>query len=345
MKSFCPSKRSVFLVLLVLCVCVCACALAAKDVITDFRWTPGDHSIEYEFTCPGENTVLLCFSNALESGTDIIHGQKGVFKGTVVLPRAYPGSNVTITINSLVQKPLMGKVQVSTAIAEIPAVEQAAEGRLKGITVCVDPGHQGVPIGIREPMGPGLQGFHNTDNGMAQGTFTKRMEAVVVLEIGLQLRNALLQEGANVVMTREDQNTPVSNVERAEIANNAGADLFIRLHCDASSQKAKNGIHVFVPSISDYAREVADKETHLAYGQAMLDAILATTGCAKGSALLSNEYVASNWAKMPAFLVEMGYMTNVREDILLSDPAYQQLLVRGMVDGLVEVARMRGLIE
>lgn len=345
MRSVIPRKRSIFLFLLVLCVCVCTAALAAKNQITDFSWTSGDHRIDYRFTCPGEDTVLLCFSNSLESGTDIIHGQDGVFSGSLILARTYPGSNVAITVNSLAQKQLMSKVLASTAIQEIPAVEQAAEGRLKGVTVCVDPGHQGVAIGAREPMGPGLSGFHNTDNGMAQGTFTKRMESVVVLEIGLQLRNALLQEGANVVMTREDQKTPVTNVERAEIANSANADLFIRLHCDASSTKTKTGIHVFVPSTSDYAKEVADKETHLAYGQAMLDALFASTGATKGEARLSNDYVASNWAKMPAFLVEMGYMSNVREDILLSDPVYQQQLVQGMVDGLVEVARMRGLIE
>ena len=48
---------------------------------------------------------------------------------------------------------------------------------------------------------------------------------------------------------------------------------------------------------------------------------------------------------MPAFLVEMGYMSNRDDDIMLSTEEYQAKVVQGMVDGLVAVARLRGLIE
>jgi N-acetylmuramoyl-L-alanine amidase len=48
---------------------------------------------------------------------------------------------------------------------------------------------------------------------------------------------------------------------------------------------------------------------------------------------------------MPTFLVEMGYMSNEKDDVMLSTEEYQQNIVQGMVDGLVEVARLRGLIE
>lgn len=337
-------KRWVFLTVLILAVLLCSCALA-KDAIQDFTWTPGDHCGTFTFTAGDNQAVMLCYSNSLESGTVILHAENGVFSGTLNVPNTYPGNVVAITVKDLSQKQLMSKTQVNTAIQEIPVVEKAAEGPLSGITVCVDPGHQGVAIGIKEPMGPGLSGYHTTTNGMAQGTFTRRYESVVVLEIGMKLRNALLSEGAEVVMTRVDQNTAVSNVERADIANNSNSDLFIRLHCDSSSQKTKNGIHVYIPLSSDYALEVADKETYLTYGEALLNALFASTGVTNGSVRQGNGYVANNWAKMPSFLVEMGYMSNVREDILLSDPEYQDLLVEGMVEGLKEVARLRGLID
>ena len=48
---------------------------------------------------------------------------------------------------------------------------------------------------------------------------------------------------------------------------------------------------------------------------------------------------------MPSFLVEMGYMTNMEEDLLLSNPEYQRRLVEGMAQGIVQMARMRGLIQ
>ena len=337
-------KRIVFLTFLLLPLLICPCVLA-KDAVSDFSWTPGDHSGTFTFTAEGQDAVLLCYTNSLESGTVILHGESGVFSGTLHVPNTYPGNIVAITIKDLAQKQLMSKTQVVTALQEIPAVEKNPEGPLSGVTVCVDPGHQGVFIGIKEPMGPGLSGFHTTTNGMAQGTFTRRYEAVVVLEIGLKLRNALLSEGAEVVMTRVDQNTPVSNMERADIANNSQSDLFMRLHCDTSTEKNKNGIHVYIPLSSDYALEVADKETYRTYGEAVLNALYAATGVTKGSVKAGNGYVASNWAKMPAFLVELGYMSNVREDILLSDPEYQDRLVEGLVNGLKEVARLRGLIE
>ena len=42
---------------------------------------------------------------------------------------------------------------------------------------------------------------------------------------------------------------------------------------------------------------------------------------------------------------EMGYMTNMEEDLLLSSPVYQQRLAQGMADGVAQMARLRGLIK
>ena len=45
-------------------------------------------------------------------------------------------------------------------------------------------------------------------------------------------------------------------------------------------------------------------------------------------------YTGLNWSEVPSILVEMGFMTNEEEDYKLNDPAYQQLLVQGMVEGI-----------
>ena len=60
---------------------------------------------------------------------------------------------------------------------------------------------------------------------------------------------------------------------------------------------------------------------------------------------LSNEYIGNNWALMPSFLVEMGYMTNPVEDVLLSCDAYQQKLAQGMADGVYALAQHLGLVH
>ena len=47
---------------------------------------------------------------------------------------------------------------------------------------------------------------------------------------------------------------------------------------------------------------------------------------------------------MPCFLVEMGFMSNPQEDLLLSTPAYQQLLAEGMAQGVYDIALYRGWV-
>ncbi len=333
---------AVVLAMLLLAVSVTA---ASAAVIKDFTFIPQDHAVDITFTAEGYDSAVVSWTNSLEKGTMKLKAQDGVFSGTISLPATYPGNNVAVTIKSSKGKELMKKTYVQTALTDIPPVEKAASGRLTGVTVCVDPGHQGVAIGLKEPMGPGLSGTHHTTNGQAQGTVTRRMESVVVLEIGLKLRNALLEEGADVVMTRVDQNTAISNVRRAEIAAEGGADLFIRLHCDSVGNKNKRGIHVFIPLSSTYAKQVADAKTYRTYGDALFNAMSEATGVTKGGVTQNNSYVANNWATMPTFLVELGYMSNKDDDVMLSTEEYQEKVIRGMVNGLVEVARLRGLIE
>ena len=110
---------------------------------------------------------------------------------------------------------------------------------------------------------------------MAQGTKTNRRESIVCLEIGMLLRDELLRQGANVVMTREDQTTFHTNIERCEIAEAGGAQIMLRLHCNNSSNRSKRGIQVYGPLNSDYAKAVADADTYREMGQKLLDAIAA----------------------------------------------------------------------
>ena len=48
---------------------------------------------------------------------------------------------------------------------------------------------------------------------------------------------------------------------------------------------------------------------------------------------------------MPCFLIEMGYLSNVQDDLLLSAPEYQQMLAAGMAQGVYDMAVSRGLIK
>ncbi len=109
------------------------------------------------------------------------------------------------------------------------------------------------------------------------------------------------------------------------------------------------GLSFHTPLHSDYARAIGDADEWRTMGNLLLSAMQAAVGYEQstktGNVSLSDKYVGNNWAKMPCFLVEMGYMTNAREDVLLSQPTYQQWLCEGMAQGVYEIALHRGLIQ
>ena len=68
--------------------------------------------------------------------------------------------------------------------------------------------------------------------------------------------------------------------------------------------------------------------------EALLPAMVEATGAQSDGIFRRDTYTGLNWSEVPSILVEMGFMTNEEEDYKLNDPAYQQLLVQGMVEGV-----------
>jgi len=125
--------------------------------------------------------------------------------------------------------------------------------------------------------------------------------------------------------------------------------VMLRLHCDYNSNRPQNiGINIYCPQDSDYAKAVASREEYQHMGELLMNSMKDAVGYEQnkhtGMVRLNNAYIGNNWAQMPCFLVEMGFMTNTREDLLLSQPVYQQWLAEGMADGVYEIALFRGII-
>ena len=82
--------------------------------------------------------------------------------------------------------------------------------------------------------------------------------------------------------------------------------------------------------------------------QLLLDAMKRSVGYelkdATGFVTLSDQFVGNNWAQMPCFLIELGFLSNAYEDFQLSHPHHQQLLSEGMAQGVYEIALYRGLL-
>ncbi|MBR5986253.1 MAG: N-acetylmuramoyl-L-alanine amidase, partial [Clostridia bacterium] len=194
----------------------------------------------------------------------------------------------------------------------------------------IDPGHQLNGDSRKEPVSPGSSETKARVAAGTRGVSTGRPEHEVDLEIALKLRDLLTEMGAQVLMTRETADVNISNVERAEMMNLWGADCVLRIHCDGSTDHDVHGMAMYVRLTGEKAQESCE------LAQCLLSAMGEATGAKKRGVFKRDTYSGLNWSKVPAVLVECGYMSNPEEDKLLSTPEYQEKLVLGMAMGLAE---------
>ena len=212
--------------------------------------------------------------------------------------------------------------------AEPEAAEESEPGRLDGIIIGIDPGHQAKANYDKEAVAPDSKETKAKVSSGTQGVSTRKPEYEVNLEVSLMLKKALEAEGAQVVMTRETHDVDISNQERAIMCNEAGCHLVLRIHCNGSEKKSVNGIGLYVRATGACAEE------SYAAAEYILPAMAAATGAKAQGIYKRDTYTGLNWSEVPCILVEMGYMTNPEEDEKLCDAEYQQLLVTGMTEGV-----------
>lgn len=339
-------RLCLFLTLAMLFTAIGRAEITPVKKIRSIDCTPGVHSVDFSFDAQGHKLLFIQYKSSQESGQFVLQGEDGHFSGHLDMPLTYNGSNVFITVSSMLpnQTVLIEKYNTRTAVpCPDPVMKQ--EGRLSGITVCIDPGHSANCPKGKEPLGPGLSGSKVQVTGMAQGRVTRRMESVVNLELAFVLRDELLRQGADVVMTRTDEEASLNNLDRCRIAEEGKADIMLRLHCNAVESKTKTGIGVYFPLHSDYAEALASKEEYRLWADTLLECVHTSAGVTNGTSCATDNYTGNNWAKMPCFLLELGYMTTPSEDLLLSEPWYQQILAEGMAEGCYRVCQRRGLIR
>ena len=225
---------------------------------------------------------------------------------------------------------------ITTAIAESEdtlhvIIGEPVQMPLTGLIIGIDPGHQLHGNNEQEPVAPGSR---ETKAKVATGTSgiaTGTPEYAVNLDIALKLRDRLESLGAEVVMTRTTNDVDISNIERAQMCNEAGADIVLRLHCNGATNQQANGIGLYVTETGPIAQASFEA------AELLLPAMARATGARPAGIFRRDTYSGLNWSTVPSILVEMGYMTNYEEDLKLEDPAYQDLLVDGMTRGLAEI--------
>lgn len=207
-------------------------------------------------------------------------------------------------------------------VVEIP--RRGSYGRnvdLKGLagrTVVIDPGHGGVDGGAAGPSGI--------------------KEKTVTLYVSQALENILEANGAKVVMTREDdrdvygpQATDHQELDaRVDVARRTrGTDVFLSIHCDAFTSSEANGTSTFIYGGSPDAYKL---------GQALQEGMIRRGGRRDRGVKTANFYVIKH-SPVPAALVELAFITNYKEEMLLCSDGFQQDMAVGIAEGLAEFLR------
>ena len=202
-------------------------------------------------------------------------------------------------------------------------------------TLVIDPGHGGEDQGAK-----GVSGL---------------TEQKLVLDLASQLAQLVRKRlGMRVILTR-NENSSLSLPERAAIANNNKADLFISLHANADLDHQAQGLAIyvlteqswpsFVPSASAIPGlihwDLAQKDywqSSLKLAQA-IQAYIVNQPQIKRRGVFTAPLLTLKGAAMPAILIEVGFLSHPQEEEKLLDPEYQELLINAIFEGILQFKR------
>ena len=200
--------------------------------------------------------------------------------------------------------------------------------------IVLDPGHQEHQNTAKEPLAPGSNELKMKVTSGTAGTYSGS-EYQLNLTVSKKLKKVLQKKNYRVLMTRTTNQVNISNKERAEIANEANADAFIRIHANSSTSSSASGILTICPTKSSpYCQSIYKKSRRLS--DSILEHMQQKTGASQGRIWETDTMTGINWSRVPVTIVELGYQSNPTEDRLLATDAYQNKLVLGMAAGLDE---------
>ena len=214
---------------------------------------------------------------------------------------------------------------------------EKTESQTEKIMVAIDASHQGTDADLteEEPAGPGsetmIKGFSEGTSGTATGLEENELN----LEVATKLKEILEERGYEVFMTREDADTQLSEVERAELVNASDAQILISLHANGGDDSSERGACVQAPSYENpYIIDTDIVKKSNALADIVLQSYCNQTGLTEKGLYNVDSRAQINWSKIPVIVLEMGFMSNTEDDTYMAEDTNQQKMAEGIADGI-----------
>lgn len=177
-------------------------------------------------------------------------------------------------------------------------------GQDDDFVICLDAGHGG------------------KDEGTLSGDI---YEKDITLAVVKYMNELLEDEGIHVILTR-NSDTYMKLKKRTDMANNAGVDLFVSIHCNYYEYDSQ------IRGFECYYRE--GEYDSMEYAESIVD-YLEQTGVYAMRGLREEDFFVLRNTISPAVLIELGYLSNQDERKKLADKEYQKQIAEDIVSGII----------
>lgn len=199
--------------------------------------------------------------------------------------------------------------------------------------IVIDPCNQLVANTSQEPVGPNSnQTKQGVSAGSVGGLYGTR-ESQINLDYAVALRTELQARGYQVLLTRDSEEADITNKQRAELANDSGATVWIRIGVCESSDSEMTGIMAQCISERNPYHSELYRDSH-ALATRVLQGITDNIQVTNHGIFENDQMVAFNWSEIPVVSIDIGFMSNATDEANLVTDWYKETMVKGIADGL-----------